>query len=68
MTEMVVNNDSTPVREADLVGLNATLTFQIMSMTNYSVPEQIDQVRSVPHYSACTTQSMADNHSARTWC
>ncbi|OAG11443.1 uncharacterized protein CC84DRAFT_1158985 [Paraphaeosphaeria sporulosa] len=43
MTEMVVDEDGKALRSEDLVGLNATLTFELCDARNYRTFEQVDQ-------------------------
>ncbi|KAF2445442.1 hypothetical protein P171DRAFT_472203 [Karstenula rhodostoma CBS 690.94] len=43
MTEMVVDENENILRSEDLVGLNATLMFQLKDLRHYSVFEQVDQ-------------------------
>lgn len=46
MTEMVVDEKDKALRSEDLVGLNATLTFELMNGRQYRTFEQVDQVSS----------------------
>lgn len=44
MTDMVVDENDNAVTEQDMVGLHATLMFEVKSVRNYRYFEQIDQV------------------------
>lgn len=44
MTEMIVDEDSNALRLEDLMGLNVTLTFELINVRGRNTFEQVDQV------------------------